>query len=182
MDNTQDWIEAYKELCKIIKKGIEEVTHVDLWHEQTNYEAEEYPYPMHSVFFEFNTDNIKTIGNNVQDINAIITVYHVFDTLSDTYDQSENQSTALEFGKVIRKIHKTLQGVSGNNFSSLDRTGLGRHPSKEYLLVYKQTYACQIIDYSGQKEYSSVELTGISVQNEPLPLITPDRDMYQIPR
>ena len=153
MDTTQDWIAAYIELCAIVKTKVTEVTHADLWHQQIDYEDTEYPWPTNSVFFEFNTDDISVIGNGVQNMNAQITVYHAFNTLSDTYDESNNQAIALAFGNTIKKIHNALQATSGVNFSSLNRISLKRYPAPMYLICYAQTYTCIITDYSGSKQY-----------------------------
>lgn len=164
MHAEQDWIEAYKELCTIIKAGVTEVQHIDMWYEQIFNQGEEYPFPTHSIFLEFNADSIVTNGKKVQDMNMLITFYHAFDTLSDTYHTSENQETALEFGLVNRKLHKKLQALEGTHFSSLNRVGFRHVPVPEQALIcYAQTYSCIIRDYAAADEPSMVTIGSLEL-------------------
>ncbi|HXU28143.1 MAG TPA: hypothetical protein VN698_13010 [Bacteroidia bacterium] len=172
MDATQDWIEAYKELCTLIKAKVTEVKYTDLWYQQIDFEQKEYPFPRHSVFFEFFCDRTETIGGGAQDMYTSISVYHVFYTYSDTFDEATNQATAFEFGDVIRKINNSLQGTEGVNFSSLNRTGFKRYPADSYLVCYCQTYNTIIRDYSGVKSYDTSKSlndipVNVQVQNQP---------------
>jgi hypothetical protein len=160
---TQDWIGAYLELCVIISHMITEIEHIDLDHDQLLFESKEYPFPESSLFIQFNTDNIQTIGLNVQDINAQIKFTYAFDTLSDTFNGSENQSTALAFGSVIRKLHALLQNLYGANFSSLDRISLRKESAPEGCIAYSQTYNCIIRDYSGMVETTTGDLQDANI-------------------
>ncbi len=162
MIDNQDWIESYKELCILINKNIPEIKHIDLYHNQLAYEKEEYPFPESSLFIEFNTTSIDTIGIKAQDMNMQIRFIYAFDTLSDTFNGSDNQEIALSFGSVIRKLHSLLQSKSGNNFSSLNRIALLKEPSPEGVIVYAQTYSCIIRDYSATDETTEVILSELS--------------------
>jgi len=159
MIDNQDWTGAYKELCDIITSEVEEVKHTDLWYEQVSHDMDEYPYPPSSVFFDFNASSIETIGIKAQDMSMQIRVIYAFDTLSDTFKGSLNQSIALSFNPVLRKIHKVLQNKSGDNFSSLNRIGFGRVPAVNGCICYAQTYACIIRDYSATDETETVDMT-----------------------
>jgi hypothetical protein len=175
IDTTQDWTAAYKELCTLIKAKVTEVTHMDLWYQQIDFERKDYPFPMHAVFIDFNTDTIESRGNLAQEISCQIGFYHVFNTLSDTFDTATNQNTAFEFLPVIRKINNALHGTSGTNFSKLYRTSLKRFTNTEpYLVCYYQTYNCVIMDYSACKQYDeSQTLTEAGVTLEVDKITTP---------
>lgn len=169
MITNQDWIEAYKELCAMITHattGIPEIKHIDLWYNQLNYEQEEYPYPESTLFIEFNTDTIETIGMNVQDMLTRIRFIYCFDTLSDTYDKSENQAVALAFGVVMRKLHKLLQAKSGTHFSSLNRIALTRVEAPEACISYAQTYTCIIRDYGAMQETTEGDMQEANITLE----------------
>jgi hypothetical protein len=157
IDTTQDWTEAYKELCAIIKANVTEVKHTDMWYQQLDFEEKEYPWGNHSVFFDFNTDDIKSVGNLAQEMNCQIGVYHVFNTLSDTFDGAANQNTALSFMPVIRKINNALHGKAGVNFSSMSRIALKRYNAPSYLVCYYQVYSCIIMDYSAAKQFDETQ-------------------------
>lgn len=177
----QDWIEAYLELCAVIRSKVPEIKHIDLWYDQLNYEAEEYPYPEECLFLEFTTVGIDTIGLNVQDMMTQIKFIYAFDTLSDTYDRSVNQAVALSFGKTMRKLHKTLQGLSGSNFSSLNRVGFGKELAPESCIAYGQTYATIIRDYSAMEETETVQLQNMKVKvNNGVPVPVPDTPLFDI--
>ncbi len=182
MIQEQDWTEAYKELCPLINTDVPEIKHIDLWFEQIDYAEEEYPFPAQSLFMDFDCDDTQTIGEGVQDINCVITFYHAFDTLSETYHGSTNQQIALEFMAVQKKLHKLLQGLSGVSFSPMDRVGNKRYPTKHgYLNVREMAYKCIIRDYSAKKEYIDVTVTGIGVDNSVDPNTAIWTDMYTIP-
>lgn len=165
----QDWIEAYKELCTLIKNPagtLTEIEHVDLWYEQVDHEKEEYPFPPQCLFIDFAMENTKTLGLKVQDMDTEITFYHVFDTLSDSWEGSDNQATALAFGNTCRKLHKLLQGISGVHFSQLDRRRVFRYPTRGgYLIVYAQSYKTIIRDYAAFDETNQVQIGGVNLQD-----------------
>ena len=186
MVQNQDWGEAYKELCDLIKNnteptlGIEEVLHVDMWHEQVNYLAEEYPFPPNSVFIRFQTKSITTNANKVQDLNMEITFFFVLDTLADTYQTAETQPLALSFIQTCKKIHKVMQGRSGLNFSNLDRNDMGNYPAPEYLIVFYQTYTTIIRDMSAMDEPGEGTLTGATVNNNQAPGAVDSEPLYRM--
>lgn len=183
--DTQDWLAAYLELCTLVKADVTEIKHIDLWHEQLMFEAEEYPFPVHSLFMDFNAIAIETNGLKVQDMVFSIGFLHVFDTLSDTFDGSSNQAVALEFGAVLRKIHRKLQGLSGTNFSSLNRTGFAKESVPfEGIIAYRQTYQCIIRDYAAFDDTEETDLEELDVKLEITKGVTtpePDTDLYTIP-
>lgn len=166
MVQEQDWTEAYKELCILIKPAVPEIKHIDLWYEQINYQKEEYPHPEQCLFIDFVVNEIKTLGGGVQDLECTILFVHVFDTLSETYHGSTNQAIALAFMATQKKLHKLFQGLSGTNFSPMDRVSNKRIPTQEgFLNVRELGYNCIIRDYSAVKEYTEHTITAIGVNN-----------------
>ncbi|MBL7902936.1 MAG: hypothetical protein JNK73_13145 [Bacteroidia bacterium] len=178
MVEEQDWIEAYKEIGKLME-AIPEVKHVDLWHEQIDFLPEEYPWPPGSVFIEVNVSDTSSTGLKVQDLNAEVTVFFVLDTLADTYMKSATQDIAFEFGQVLKKIHKALHGNSGKNFSAMNRRGIFRQPAPQYLMAYKQVFNCIIRDMSAMDEPGEATLTKATV-NTSSPPILPETPMYPL--
>lgn len=151
--DTQDWTEAYKEIAKRITDGMPEIKWVDLWTEQTSYEAEEYPFGLPAVFIEFDTTDITTLGKGVQDMNCVVTFYLVYDTLEDSYQGSFNQDGALAFMTLCTKLNQLLHGKAGIHFSSPTRISLGKEPAPHYMLNYRQQYTMIIRDYTAMKDY-----------------------------
>lgn len=186
MVQEQDWGEAYKEIALLIKNdetpslGVEEIKHVDLWHEQTNYLADEYPFPPNSVFIDFKGRGLETTGKKVQDINFDVTIYFVLDTLSQTYQGSDNQAISLDFIRICKKIHKKLQAAYGANFSELNRIDIGSEPAPEYLIVYKQVYTTIIRDASAMDEPGEATIKKVST-NKGTKSSSEGLGMYQIP-
>ena len=161
--DTQDWLEAYLELCTLIKATIPEIEHIDLWYDQLSYELQEYPYPPKSLFIDFNATSIDTIGIKAQDMNFNVGFIFAFDTVSDSFDDSPNQAIALEFGTTLRKIHSMIHGLSGDNFSSMNRNGFGKENAPQHCIAYRQTYACIIRDYGAIDDTEETDLGAIPV-------------------
>jgi hypothetical protein len=180
MNATQDWIEAYKELCAIIKTNINEIDHIDMFYDQIFSPQSEDPFPPNCVFIEFNTESIKTIGLKAQDLEMAITFYHCFETLSETYHTSDNQAIALAFGAIQRKLHNKLQALTGVNFSSLNRIGLKRIPTPNTsLIVYALTYTSIIRDYAAIDEFTDVTIGEVTIEEGTAPALT-DLGMFNV--
>lgn len=163
----QDWIEAYKELCEIIKANVPEIKHIDLWADQ--FYNEEYPYPDRSLFIEFFSNEIQTTGEKTQDLIMQIRFILCYQTLSDSFDGSDNQNVALGFGEILRKIHACLQGTYGQNFSAMTRVNLQRVEAPMSCISYSQTYACIVRDYAPVKKGELLNLheQGVAPAVEP---------------
>ncbi|WP_165025609.1 hypothetical protein [Dysgonomonas sp. ZJ279] len=63
----QYWTELYKEIADKIKGNLQEVRHVDLWHDQVSFLAEELPFDTPAIFIGFSTVNIDDMGTLVQE-------------------------------------------------------------------------------------------------------------------
>lgn len=181
MAQVQSWTEAYKELCLLLDSAVPEIKHKDMWYEQINFPKDDYPYPDRSLFMDIKIDQIETLAQNIQDLECTITFYFVFNTFSETYHGSVNQNTALEFVDICSKLHGTLQGLSGANFSPMDRTKDERFVTREgFLNVREMAYETIIRDYSALKEYRSHVITAIGLDDSEAPVVN-WTDMYQPP-
>lgn len=154
-----DWIDAYKELSERIDFGMPKVTLIDLWREQPYFQEKEYPLGDRSVFLEFGTDKIDTVGGGTtQDMDFTVRVYYLHKTLADTHRGASTQVRGLEFAQELRKIHKLLQGRSGEHFSSPNRQGFGAANEQiSGFYLYYQDYQMIIRDYSANKDYDIVD-------------------------
>lgn len=151
MKESPDWLSAYFEIGEAIKQestGIPDIKHIDLWHEQVDYVAEEYPWASGSLFVEFAAVDIESTGEKVQDLLMDISFIYVLDTLSETYIESPTADIVKQFGSTLQKLHAFLQGKTGVNYSALNRVGLARVSAPQYLLAYKQVYRCIVRDQS----------------------------------
>lgn len=180
----QDWVDAYKELCAVIndpEKGISEIVHTDLWHEQVDYLPNEYPWGDRALFMNFNVLEDQTIGMGIQDQITEISFILAFVTVGDTHHGSDTQDDALEFGLLNRKIHKLMQGRYGANFSNLDRVrGPRRIPAPMYLLCYEQVYRCVIRDMSAMPEPGEKTLKKMTPGKITTQPNLPDLALYKI--
>lgn len=162
------WEGLYIELAQKIQAAMPEILWVDMWHNQTDFLDEnlELPFPMPAVFIDFDADEISTLPGGVQDIEGTITFYLAVDCLADTYQGSVNQESALEFTRLMGKLHKAMQGSEGEHYSDLNRTGFVSVESGGNPIVKGQSFYVLIRDYSAVKEPgASVVDPKLDVQN-----------------
>lgn len=184
MIEEQDWTEAYKELCNVIRpedpeKGVPEVKHCDLYHGQIEHAEDDYPWPPSSVFFDFNAVDIKTIGQNVQEMLFAVEVIYAVDLLADTYQKSQTQDISLMFMATCKRIHQVLQGKSGKHYGTMNRVGFRRMPSHPSLMVIAQRYETIIMDYSGMKVEGEATVTGFKTKKGEAPGFDPDKKWFE---
>ena len=159
MNDEQDWIEAYKQMSNKIANDHPTIKMIDLWREQPYYDDLEYPLDKVAVFFSFNASDIKTLPQGVQQIPMQVKVYTYFETLADTHRGAFNQDKALKFAEWLRKVNKSLHGWSDTHFSDLTRTAINQEQSVSGAIIYSQTYATEIMDYSAERETELVDYT-----------------------
>lgn len=144
----QNWKDAYIELCTILKAASDEIQWIDLWHDQITYLEEEYAFQFPAVFIGFRFPDIRDLRDGIQDINGFIEFTVAYHTLADTYDGSENQSSALKFTELLTNLHKNLQTKAGENFSALKRRSIIPIETGSNVIVYRLSYETIIRDYS----------------------------------
>jgi len=150
---------TYIELAEIVST-LPAVKWVDLWSNQTDMFDMELPFPFPAVFIEINSDNIESIGELAQDINAFVTLHVAYETLAETYKGSYNQNTALAFFDLLTELHKLLHGVNGENFGEMNRVSLRAEQTGDNIIQYEMTYNTVIRDYSAVKQYEQETVSG----------------------
>lgn len=153
----QDWGEAYKELCAIIKAGVPEVKHIDLYYGQEQIVGEDgnwIPFPVPAVFLQFNAAQVDDIGDTSQQLLMDVQVILCMETTLDTNHGSKGLNRALKFIAIMRKLHQALHDASGDHFSPLSRVALNRLEAPPYAQVYGQTYRCVMLDNSTSKQWT----------------------------
>ena len=163
--------ETYTELAELITTNIPAIKWVDLWANQTEMFEVEFPFPFPAVFIEINSDDIESIGELAQDINAFITFHVAYETLAETYQGSYNQNSALGFFDLLTDLHKLLHSTYGANFGQLNRVALRAEQSGDNIIQYGMTYTSVIRDYSAMKQYEqAIAEGGAAVQQGKKPV------------
>jgi hypothetical protein len=157
------WSELYKEIAETITANITDIKWVDLWHEQVSYLTDDTPFPTPAVFIAFNTLNTEDIGDLVQICNVQIDLYLFYETFSDTYEGSSNQSSALKFLDRLTELYATFHGKSGAHYSEMRRTDTSRQESGNAGNLYRISFECLITDYGAKQLFNQVELPDRSI-------------------
>lgn len=132
-------------------RTVPEVRYIDLWHEQTEYLAEELPFPTPAVFIGFNTLETADIGALAQDIRLQVDLYIFWETFADTYDGAVMQTEALDYLNLMTVLNVLLHGYTGNKFSTMRKTGFQRMDSGGAGNLYRASFECIVRDYSAQE-------------------------------
>lgn len=166
----QDWGEAYKELCAIIKAKLPEVKHIDLYYGQDQFVEQDgnwNPFPCPAVLLGFRAAQVRDLGDNTQELHMDITMYLYMETVQDTHHGSAGQRRAMEFVKLMRKLHQTMHGASGEHFSPLSRVDMAQKTdAPPYAYVFGQTYRCVLLDNSGSRQWDFSEPNSLGLEIE----------------
>ncbi|MCW5900476.1 MAG: DUF1566 domain-containing protein [Flavobacteriales bacterium] len=148
----QDWGEAYKELCELIKAKVPEIKHVDLYYGQDQVidsDGKWLPFRAPAVFLDFQAAQVNDVGDLAQQLEMDVTVWVATETVQDTTHGSAGQRRAMQFVGLMRKLHVALHNASGEHYSPLSRVGMQRKAdAPPYMYMYGQTYRCIIHDNS----------------------------------
>lgn len=170
------WSDLYLELSKKITDNIPEVQWCDLWHEQVSYLTSELPFPTPAVFIAFNMLNADDKGLKGQICNTQIDFYLFYETFSDTYLGSVNQSGAMDFLKQLTELHKLFHGTSGDNFFEMRRVDMKREDSGDAGNLYRISFQCMVDDMSAMTEYNEQDVQDITISRYSMPAQdTPDK-------
>lgn len=170
------WTDLYKELAELVNDKIPEVSWIDLWHEQVSYLTEELPFPTPAVFISFNTNQCNSMGLNIQECDTQIDFYLFYETFSDSYMGSYNQSSAVDFLQLLTQINQTFHGVSGTNFQTMNKVDVKREESGGSGNLYRISFACNIEDASAKKVYEEKEVNEIIIKRENITKAQPDAE------
>lgn len=161
MDNhLHNWIEAYKAIADLIVAKVPAIKHVDLYYGQENMVDEDgnwMPFRAPAVFLDFSAAEVKDLSEGKQELLMDIGVYLYMETVQDSDRGSWGQRRALEFMGLLRQLHQALHNAEGTHFGPLSRTGLGRVPAPPYVVLYRQTYQCHLLDYGASPNYNEAE-------------------------
>ena len=176
------WTDLYKELTEVIKTKTPEIEWIDLWHEQVSYLTDELPFPSPAVFISFNTMSCDDKGQLIQDCETQIDFYLFFETFSDTYVGSYNQDSAINFLRILTKLHTAFHGLSGANFNTMRRVDMRREESGDAGNLYRISFACVIEDASAQVEYDQQSVNEVDFSKGPItrPDPTDGEPLYDI--
>lgn len=158
------WNDLYKELAEKITQNLDQIQWVDLWHEQINYLTTELPFSTPAVFLAFNAVQIDDRSLLAQDVNTQVDCYLFYETFSDTYMESYNQNSALEFLEQLTELHKLFHGTDGDNYTEMRRVDLKREDSGDAGNLYRISFQCMVYDNSASKQYKNKEVKDIDLQ------------------
>ena len=86
------------------------------------------------------------------EVNIEIELFFIIRTSTQSAAPKEVRASALEHFSIIKKVYKTLQGLSGDTFSGLTRVKSQRN--KEYYpRGFKMAFTCSIEDSSAVQTY-----------------------------
>jgi hypothetical protein len=151
------WSDLYREIAGRITANLENIRWVDLWHEQVNYLTEELPFPVPAIFIGFRATGMDDTGKLVQQCDIQVDMYLFYETFSDTYVGSSNQSGALEFLEELTRLHALFHGKSGEHYSPMRRVDVSREDSGGAGNLYRVSFECLVTDYSAQELFTEVE-------------------------
>lgn len=151
------WSELYKEIADRICKEMPEIQWTDLWHEQVGFLTEELPFPTPAVFIGFDTVSTDDNGNLSQTCDTQVDMYLFYETFADTYGDSMNRDSALEFLDILTRLHALFHGKGGKTFGSMRRVEMRREESGNAGNLYRISFQCIVVDYSAEHLFSVSE-------------------------
>ena len=160
------WTDLYEELSEKIAT-INEIKWVDLWHEQVSYLSEEIPFPTPSVFLAFRTLSCNDKGLLIQDCDTQIDMYLFFESFADTYNGSYNKADAIDFMRLLTKLHRLFHGKNGVNYNEMRRVALEREESGGSGNLYRISFSCIVEDASAVEEFNQQEVSELNIENAP---------------
>ncbi len=177
------WTDLYTELAERISAKIPEIEWVDLWHEQVSYLTEELPFPTPAVFIGFSTNSCEDLSQLIQECDTQIDFYLFFETFSDTYQGSYNQAGAIDYLRLLTKLHTCFHGISGINFQTMRRVDTRREDSGGAGNLYRISFNCNLEDASAQKEFNENTVNDIVVLREDIerPSSTDEEPLFHLP-
>jgi len=160
------WTDLYTELAKRISTKLPQIEWIDLWRKQVSFLTTEIPFPTPAVFIGFKTLKIDDKGKLIQDCNMQIDFYLFYETFSDTYEGSYNQSSAIDFLRTLTDLHVLFHGVSGDNFGTMRRVDTKDEDSDNAGNLYRISFQCNVEDASAMKESELTTVNELSISRD----------------
>ncbi len=152
MENTHDFAAAlYVELSELVTSKVDGIKWADLWKNQVGFLEKEDPFPSPAIFFAFRSNDMKDMGQKVQDVNMQVDCYLFYETFADTFHGSYNREAALSFLNAVGQLNSALHGSVGNNYTSMRRIAFNQEETGNAGHLYRITYECKCIDYSAHE-------------------------------
>lgn len=120
--------------------------------------------PLPAILFTFRTPNWNSTSSNIQHGESVLRVRVVFENYADSFEGSVNQDKAIQFFEFNEKVHLALQGMQGENFTSLTRNGDDEDDDHNNVVVTDIFYSTIISDESADTN-SGTEVENPSISH-----------------
>jgi hypothetical protein len=137
---------TFTDLCEVLKEKVSEVLFIDLWHNQINFLDDEYAFPFPAVFIEMVADNAEPLGAKARSIATMLNVYFAYETLADSYHESQNQEVALAYFDIMQKIDIALQTSVSENYSQITWLSAAPIEAPGSIILYRISYRTNMYD------------------------------------
>ena len=155
---------------------IEQVKWIDLWTNQVNFLDTELPFPAPAIFLAFRSESMSELSNLQQDVDMSVAVYVYYETFADSFHESFNQSTALEFSDMLIEVHTKIHGSTGTSYSNMNRISLQPIDVIGAGILYQMIFTCNTIDKTASPECAETT-SDLTILNEAGPY-TPPQNIY----
>lgn len=152
---------AIKELLTEIKTTDDKpfFNTVDLWNGQTELPTEEQAFRLPAAFLEFSDITYERQLNGVQNALCEFTIHVVTDSRRAKLEQCLQGSTLL-----CSLLNSWLfQFASAGKFGSIVRTRSQTDQNFDEWIENRETYVCNIVDYSARRTFTSVDVDNIAI-------------------
>lgn len=163
----ENWKDLFVELATKVQTQIPEIKWIDLWNNQVNFLMEEHPFPTPALFMSFRTVNTQDMGDKQQEVNLQVDFHLYYETFLDTYQNGVNQQSALEFLNLMDALNGYFHGTSGDNYSSMRRSGFNPEDTGGAGNLYRITFTCILQDTSAMKYYDELDKVDIALRKDP---------------
>lgn len=104
------------------------------------------PYP--AILIEFGRWEPISMGNNVQKGPLIIRFHLLYENFAQSFEGSHDQELAMAYFDFVEEVHQALQGLSGTNFTALQRTGEEEDNDHDVIINTIVEYFTELTDNS----------------------------------
>ena len=162
----QNWKELYQEHTQMIANNIPGIVWQDLWHNQVNFLETEHPFQTPANFLSYRSVRIEDNGLKTQKVRVQVDFYLFYETFADTYHESSNQSTALEFIDLLDQINALFHGTDGTSYSNMRRTNFAPVDTGNAGNLYRVSFECDVVDYSAMRTYVEHDIEEIDIEHK----------------
>jgi len=156
-------IDIYTELEKRLKDPVLNIgiRHFDLWDNQFDNTAEQFPYPLPAVYLEIESEEVTPLGDKVLLVQSTLRLH-----IGCKDYRPRKTGTKVTTGRGVlllaTTITKHLHGWNSGLFGTLTQTDRRTVPGNGYLYRAEQVYETTYKDYSACPKRSSIDTKGLS--------------------